>query len=92
MDIHQGEFVYASKGRDAGECFIVISCEENFLYLVNGKSRKVSSPKKKNIKHISFTGQRDDFIVNKLSTIGKLTNKEVRYSITRYTGTASDTE
>ena len=51
MDIHQGEFVYASKGRDAGECFIVISSEDNYLYLCNGKTRKVSSPKKKKIKH-----------------------------------------
>jgi len=84
MDIHQGEFVYASRGRDAGECFIVISCEENFLYLINGKSRKVSSPKKKNIKHICFTGHKDDFVIQKLADKAELTNKEVRNSITRY--------
>ncbi len=90
MDIHQGEFVYASKGRDAGECFIVISSEDNYLYLCNGKTRKVSSPKKKKIKHVSLTGQKDEFIVNKLQTLGKLTNKEVRYSIMRYTNEMSE--
>ncbi len=90
MDIHQGEFVYASKGRDAGECFIVISSEDNYLYLCNGKTRKVSSPKKKKIKHVNLTGHRDEFIVNKLQTLGKLTNKEVRYSIMRYTNEMSE--
>lgn len=90
MDIHQGEFVYASKGRDAGECFIVISCEDNYLYLCNGKGRKVSSPKKKKIKHVNLTGDKDEFIVNKLLTVGKITNKEVRYSIMRYTNGISE--
>jgi len=74
MDVHQGEFVYASRGRDAGACFIVISQEDNYLYLADGKSRKVGSPKKKKLKHVILTGDRDDFIVNKLMSIGKLTN------------------
>lgn len=90
MDVHQGEFVYASAGRDAGECFIVISGEENYLYLADGKGRKVGSPKKKKIKHVRFTGHKDHFIVNKLQTIGKLTNKEVRYSLMRYKNEISD--
>ena len=90
MDVHQGEFVYASAGRDAGECFIVISKEDNYLYLANGKSRKVGSPKKKKLKHVLLTGHSDQFIVNKLETVGKLTNKEVRYSLMRYTMETSD--
>jgi len=90
MDVHQGEFVYASRGRDAGACFIVISQEDNYLYLADGKSRKVGSPKKKKLKHVILTGDRDDFIVNKLMSIGKLTNKEVRYALVRYKGEISD--
>ncbi len=90
MDVHQGEFVYASAGRDAGECFIVLSTEENYLYLCDGKSRKVSNPKKKKIKHVKLTGDRDEFIINKLASVGKLTNKEVRYSLMRYTTEISE--
>ena len=52
MDIHLGEFVYATKGRDSGKCFIVITAKDNYLYLCDGKSRKVSNPKKKKIKHV----------------------------------------
>lgn len=86
MDAHPGEFVYASAGRDEGKCFIVLFCEDNYLYLCDGKSRKVSNPKKKKIKHVRLTGDHDEFIVNKLSTVGKLTNKEVRYSLNNYLG------
>lgn len=90
MDIHPGEFVYAAKGRDTGKCFIVISCEDNYLYLCDGKSRKVSNPKKKKIKHVEPTGKNDEFIVNRLAQVGKLTNKEVRYSLVRFTGEVSE--
>ncbi len=90
MDTHPGEFVYASAGRDEGKCFIVISKEDNYLYLCDGKSRKVSNPKKKKLKHTRPTGDSDEFIVNKLNTIGRLTNKEVRYSLTNYLGVLSD--
>jgi len=89
MDAHPGEFVYASAGRDEGKCFIVLSVEDNYLYLCDGKSRKVSNPKKKKIKHVRLTGDKDDFIVNKLETVGKLTNKEVRYSLNNYLGVFS---
>ena len=89
MDAHPGEFVYASAGRDEGKCFIVLSTEDNYLYLCDGKSRKVSNPKKKKIKHVRLTGDKDEFIVNKLETVGKLTNKEVRYSLNNYLGVFS---
>lgn len=89
MDAHPGEFVYASAGRDEGKCFIVLSRVDNYLYLCDGKSRKVSNPKKKKIKHVRLTGDKDEFIVNKLETVGKLTNKEVRYSLNNYLGVFS---
>ena len=90
MDIHHGEFVNASKGRALGKCFIVISKEDNYLYLCDGKSRKVSNPKKKKIKHVEFTGVSDEFIVNRLAQVGKLTNKEVRYSLMRFLSETTD--
>ena len=54
-----------------------------------GKSRKDRNPKKKKIKHVRLTGDKDEFIVNKLETVGKLTNKEVRYSLNNYLGVFS---
>ena len=84
MDIHPGELVYATKGRDTGKCFIVIAAKDNYLYLCDGKSRKVSNPKKKKIKHVEKTGANDRFVVDRLSEGNKLTNKEVRNSLFKF--------
>ncbi len=90
MNTHPGEFVYAAAGRDAGKCFIVISCEDNYLYLCDGKNRKVSNPKKKKIKHVKATGKHDELIISKLDAVGKLTNKEIRCSLRKYLSEVSE--
>ena len=84
MNIHLGEFVYALRGRDAGKCFIVMSEDGKFLYLCDGKSRKVESNKKKQIKHVSFTGCTDSFILSKLTMNEEVTNNEVKRAVRRY--------
>ena len=86
MESHIAEFVYAIAGRDKGDCFIVSAQEDNYLYLCDGKSRKVSNPKKKKIKHVSFSGVKDEFVLGRLTTTGKLTNKEVRYALSNFLG------
>lgn len=84
MDSHIGEFVYATAGRDAGKCFLAVDEEHNYLYICDGKSRKVSNPKKKKLKHLNCTGVKYDFAVSKLDSTGKLTNKEVRYALSNF--------
>lgn len=51
--IQQGDVVVSNVGRDSGKTFLVIAVEKNIVYIVNGKERKVSNPKKKNIKHLT---------------------------------------
>ena len=84
MSEHIGEFVYAVAGRDKDKYFIAVSGEKEYLFICDGKSRKVGNPKKKKLKHLSFTGVRDEFILSKLETVGKLTNKEVRYALSNF--------
>ncbi len=90
MDIHPGEFVYTTKGRDRDKCFLVVACYDTYLYLSDGKHRKVSNPKKKNLKHIVATGIKDQGIVEILDLGNMPTNKEIRCSIRKYVDTASE--
>lgn len=90
LDAHPGEFVYATAGRDAGKCFVVLSVENEYVFIADGKGRKVSTPKKKKNKHLKFTGCVDSFIQNKLNTTNKVTNKEVRYAISNFLGNKSN--
>ena len=86
LDAHPGEFVYATAGRDAGKCFVVLAVENEFVFIADGKGRKVSTPKKKKNKHIKFTGKVDSFIESRLNSLNKVTNKEVRYAISNFLG------
>ena len=90
MDQYIAEIVYAVAGRDKGKCFVVTAQEDNFVYLCNGKSRKVGSPKKKKIRHVSFVGAKNAFLYDKLASGGKITNKEVRYALADYPDRLSD--
>ena len=51
-----GDLVLSLKGRDKGEYLVVIGVNGSTLSLVNGKTRKVRSPKKKNAKHVKVIG------------------------------------
>lgn len=55
MDICKGNLVYSRAGRDKGGLFLVLSAEENYAYIADGNTRKVSAPKRKNIRHLNKT-------------------------------------
>ncbi|MDY5626391.1 MAG: KOW domain-containing RNA-binding protein [Clostridia bacterium] len=86
LDAHPGGFVYAVAGRDSGKCFIILSVEDNYAYIADGKGRKVGAPKKKKLKHLCLTSSVDPFLANKLFEVGKVTNKEVRHAIRAFLG------
>ena len=52
--------------------------KDGFVYLADGKERKLSAPKKKNIRHIAFTKAE----IN----LDNLTDKGLRSFLREYTG------
>lgn len=49
----KGQVVRSKKGRDEGKVFVVIDIiDKDYLYLVDGKLRKLDRPKKKKVKHL----------------------------------------
>lgn len=47
-----GDVVISLKGRDKDKPYLVCDIKEGFAFIVNGKDRKVSRQKKKNVKHL----------------------------------------
>ncbi|MCI5604560.1 MAG: KOW domain-containing RNA-binding protein [Clostridia bacterium] len=86
MEILVGSMVRSKAGRDKGDLFIVIARDGEYAYLANGELRKVDSPKKKKLKHLQGSGKISEFIVNKLETVGKVTNSEVRKALAEIGG------
>ncbi len=50
-----GMIVKAKAGRDKEGFFVVVKSEEGWVYIADGKRRKVENPKKKNPIHVSIT-------------------------------------
>lgn len=47
-----GDIVRATAGKDKGKVFLLISCGDGYGLIVNGRRRRVQSPKKKSLKHL----------------------------------------
>lgn len=84
MNITEGLIVKSKAGRDKGDLFIVIKTEGEFAYIANGNLRKVDRPKKKKLKHLEDTNSVSEFVKNRLETLGKVTNQELRNALAEY--------
>ena len=51
----RGTAIISLAGRDKSRYMVVMSAEDNYVYVADGDLRSVESPKKKNIKHIAVT-------------------------------------
>lgn len=55
MEAKIGSLVYSIAGKDKGMLFLVLRTEDGYVYLADGKQRRVENPKKKKNKHINIT-------------------------------------
>ena len=55
MNLEIGTVVKSLKGRDKDKYFCVVCIENEYVYLCDGKERKLKKPKRKKIKHIQIT-------------------------------------
>lgn len=55
MDIVNGLVVKSLAGRDKGGYFVAVAAGDGFVYIADGKERRISKPKRKNLKHLMLT-------------------------------------
>ena len=83
-DIYPSALVKSVAGRDKDRIFVVMShIDENHVFISDGKMRRVEKPKKKKIKHLRLLGQHSEFLENKMTEDGRLTNSDIRREIER---------
>ena len=78
MDIRAGSVVISLAGHDKGRAMVVTQIDGGFVFVADGKERKLSKPKKKNKKHV-----RASFGDIKLEG---LTDKRLRRTLTEMSG------
>lgn len=82
--IARGQVLRATAGRDRDRYFIVMEDErDGYVLLVDGKSRPVSRPKRKSVKHVAVTALRADEIEQLLADGMPPTNRQVKKALAR---------
>lgn len=78
MELKIGSVVRAKAGRDKDGLFVVTAVEKNYCFIADGKSRKLDSQKRKNMKHLSLT--------NSMIDIKDITDKKLRTTLKTISG------
>ncbi|NLL19265.1 MAG: RNA-binding protein [Clostridia bacterium] len=85
VELEPGQLVLSTAGRDQGRAFLVLGFEEThhgtFVYVADGKYRKVHRPKRKNIKHLKATKLKEQEISNRLKTGSAVSNAELKKAV-----------
>lgn len=55
MMIRDGMVVKSIAGKDCGRYSVVVDCGEGFAMICDGRRRRLSSPKRKNLRHLEPT-------------------------------------
>lgn len=81
----EGKVVYSNCGRDAGKPFVVVKTDElDFVFLSDGKHRRIENAKRKKRKHIKETDYVDTIIRDKFANGDKVTNSDIRKCLASY--------
>ena len=77
-NIYISDVVVSTAGRDQGSLYYVISTDEMFLMLVNGKDRTLDKPKRKKLRHVQKVLRSETRVAAKLASGDKVLNSELR--------------
>ena len=76
------DVVISKRGKYDGEMFFVIDVKDGFALLADGKRRKVTNPKKKNILHLEETGLSSESVKERIengsNTVDALMRAELK--------------
>ena len=84
MTISAGDVVRSAAGHDRGEYFLVLREEGDFLWLVDGKGRKLETPKKKRRKHVVSAGVWTHPVTGRLREGGPVLDSEIRRALAAF--------
>ncbi|MEG2421225.1 MAG: KOW domain-containing RNA-binding protein [Oscillospiraceae bacterium] len=81
MEPQQGQIVFSTAGHDKGHPFLVMQRTGDFLLLVDGKERKVASPKRKRCKHTVYGGECRDQAIGTRLGVQPVLDSEIRRAL-----------
>ena len=92
MEAAVGHIVVSLAGRDKERPFYVLKTEDNFVYLADGKLRKLEACKRKNRRHVRVVSDEITIVSEKLRSGKEVLNSEMRKALSVYLKTRSQAE
>ena len=77
-DLQIADVVASTAGRDMDKWFYVLSMDDMYLYLANGKDRRIEKPKRKKRKHAEKVLRSETRVAEKIRRGDKVLNSELR--------------
>lgn len=84
MEYQSGQVVYSKSGHDKGDTLIVLFVEGAYVYLADGKRRKIEKPKRKKMIHVQPTGYVDTVLADKLTEGAYVLDADIAKAIKKY--------
>ena len=76
-----GKFAKSKAGHDKDQIYVIVKEDEEYVYLMDGKTKTVDKPKKKKKRHIQVILKEDENVSRKLQENETLTNEEIKAAI-----------
>lgn len=84
LEYQIGQIVYSKSGRDKGRIMVIVGLEDNFVFLCDGKLRKLDKPKRKKDIHLQHTKYVSRELANQLERGEKILDSDIRKVIELY--------
>lgn len=84
MRFEKAQIVRSLSGHDSGELFIILDVDGDRLLLADGKRRRVSRPKQKNMKHVEYAGGWEHPTFEKVRTGQPVGDNELRKALAQF--------
>ena len=84
MDISKSDIVISLAGRDKDKLFYVMDTEDNYVFLADGKGRKLENPKRKKLKHVRRVSRTETRVATKILNGDKVLNSELRRDLATF--------
>ena len=83
MEYRVGQLVRSKAGRDKGVDFVGVKSDNGYVYVADGRMRKLENPKKKKIKHIQGSYKVSDSLAELIES-GSAENYMIREFLTHH--------
>ncbi|SHM85356.1 hypothetical protein SAMN05660826_02160 [Caldanaerovirga acetigignens] len=81
-EVEPGQVVMSCAGRDKGRFMLVVGIiDSEYVYVADGKLRRIERPKKKKLKHLKIMNRKSGFIYEKIINGRKVYNEEIRRAL-----------